>query len=75
MAKKTVTSRLVAGLSALGWVEGVPTTHYQRFQHADVSYHVFVGRSGALRIGNNGKVTETRVATNKFRSAVLGAAP
>lgn len=50
MSKHTFEERLVAGLLADGWHEVPASSRYRTFEKAGKP-HVFVGSSGALRMG------------------------
>jgi hypothetical protein len=69
---KTTTEKLVAGLLAMGAVEGTKTTHYRRFELTGVGT-LFVGKAGALRISRTGQVTKTAKCNDKYRAKVLAA--
>jgi hypothetical protein len=69
----TIQQKLVDGLLAQGWVEGRQTAHYRTFTHPTQPGTMFVGRSGALRYANSGKVGDCRVVGTRYREKLLAA--
>jgi hypothetical protein len=76
MTKQTIAGRLIAGLTALGFVEQKRTTHYRVFmgQWGAAPLWCYVGRAGGLRTNRVGKVSDTISASPRFRVRVLDAA-
>ena len=69
----TKTNKIFTGLMARGWQETPSSSRkYRRFTHPNIDKPIWLGKSGALRIGRN--ASNTIPVPNSFLTKVLASA-